>query len=283
MSLHSKERPTVNLTPARPARLLAAVALTTLLAVPAAARAQFATTNLQVLQGWYFYDPTVSSDVKGGAMSTITLNHFDAWRYGDNFAFVDLMQGQFTDGANSHLYAELHPRLFLNRLLGTKGKVLGIFKDAGLAGELNLGYGFQAWLAGLGADFALPFPGTVSLNVYYRYTALQLPTVPLRQYDDTWQVSPSWVIPFALGKVPFLFTGFVDVDGVKKTTDGRRGWELMAQPELLVDVLGLAGGPKNTILVGLEWYLHYHSANKELGAPSDLVSAPQIMAQWNLH
>jgi nucleoside-specific outer membrane channel protein Tsx len=263
-------------------RALLAAAVAALVLLPPAARAQFATTNVQVLQGWYFYDPSVAEDVKGGSMSTITLNHFDTWKYGDNFAFVDLMQGQFTDGANSHLYSELHPRLFVNRLLGTQGTVLGVFKDAGLAGEFNVGYGFQAWLGGLGVDFALPFPGTVSLNVYYRYTALQIPAIPLRQYNHTWQVSPSWVIPFSVGKVPLLFTGFVDVDGVK-AGKGWKGYELMAQPELLVDLVGLAGGPKDKILVGVEWYLHYHSANKSLGAPSNLISAPQAMVQWNLH
>jgi nucleoside-specific outer membrane channel protein Tsx len=264
-------------------RSLLAAALLALLALPAAARADFATTNVQVLQGWYFYDPTVQENVKGGAMSTVTLNHFDSWAYGDNFAFVDLYQGQFTDGTNSHLYSELHPRLFINRLLGTKGNVLGIFRDAGLAGELNIGYGFQAWLIGLGADFALPFPGTISLNVYYRYAALQIPALEVRQYLDTWQVSPSWVIPFSLGKLPFIFQGFVDVNGIRKVTDGKPGWELMAQPQLLVDVLGPFGGPKDRILVGIEWYLHYHSDNKNLGAPSNLISAPQAMVQWVLH
>jgi nucleoside-specific outer membrane channel protein Tsx len=266
----------------RTVRLSLLVIAAALLA-PAAARPDFATTNLQVLQGWYFYDPSLGSDVKGGSMNTITLNHFDTWKYGDNFFFADLMQGQFRDGTNSHIYSELHPRLFLNRLLGTQGKVLGVFRDAGLAGEFNVGNGFQAWLGGLGADFALPFPGTVTLNVYYRYTALQIPAFGIRQYNDTWQVSPSWVIPFTVAKIPFLFTGFVDIDGVKKTTDNKRGWELMAQPELLVDVLGPLGGPKDKILVGVEWYLHYHSDNKNLGAPSNLISAPQAMVQWNLH
>jgi nucleoside-specific outer membrane channel protein Tsx len=253
-----------------------------LLALPAAARAQYATTNAQVLQGWYFYDPTVQEDTKGGAMSTVTLNHFDSWKYGDNFAFVDLYLGQFRDGTNSHLYSELHPRLFINRLLGTKGNVLGIFRDAGLAGELNIGYGFQAWLAGLGGDFAVPF-GTLSLNVYYKYTALQIPALAVRQYNNTWQVSPSWVIPFSIREVPFLFQGFVDVNGVKKVTDDKQGLEVMAQPQLLVDVLGPFGGPKDKILVGIEWYLHYHSDNKNLGAPSNLISAPQVMVQWTLH
>ncbi|HET8539919.1 MAG TPA: ion channel protein Tsx [Anaeromyxobacter sp.] len=246
-----------------------------------AARADLATTNLQVLQGWYFYDPTVGSDMVGGEMNTVTLNHFSTWKHGDNFAFVDLMQGDARDGTKSHLYGELHPRLFLNRVLGTKGNVLGIFKDAGIAAELDLGHGFQAWLAGLGGDLAVKF-GVVGIAVYYRYTELQLPGVGPIQYDHTWQVSPYWTIPFEVGHVPFLFTGFVDVDGVKEA-DGSRGYEVMAQPQLLVDALALAGGPKDRILVGIEWYLHYHSGNERLGAPGNLVSAPQATIQWTLH
>ncbi len=272
----------MNLVPARLSRGLAALALAAPLALaPAAARAQFATTNLQLLDGWSFHAPSVAEDVKGGQMSTITLNHFSNWKYGDTFAFVDLMQGKFTDGVDSRLYSEIHPRLFLNRLLGAKGPVLGFLKDAGIATELNLGNGFQAWLAGLGGDIANPW-GTITLNVYYRYTALQVPAFGVRQYNHTWQVSPSWVLPFSLGKVPFLFTGFVDIDGVK-AGKGWKGYEVMAQPELLVDVLALAGGPKNVLLAGVEWYLHYHSANESLGAPSNLDSAPQALVQVNLH
>ncbi len=250
--------------------------------VPGAARANFATTNLQVLDGWYFYDPSVGEDVRGGQMSTVTLNHFDDWKYGDNFAFVDLYQGTFTDGVKSKLYSEIHPRLFLNRLLDKKGPVLGILKDAGLAGELNLGGGFQAYLLGVGGELVVPKGWQFGMNVYYRYTELQLPGVGPVQYNHTWQVSPFWTIPLATGKVPVLFTGFVDIDGVKKL-DGSKGVEVMAQPELLVDALALAGGPKGKLYVGVEWYLHYHASNKELGAPSDLISAPQAMIQWNLH
>lgn len=267
-------------TPIRLFRSVAALALAALI-LPSAARAEFATTNLQVLDGWYFYDPTVGSDVVGGRMSTVTLNHFSTWKHGDNFAFADLLQGSFRDGTDSHVYAEVHPRLFLNRLLGAKGKVLGIFKDAGLASELNLGNGFQAYLVGLGGDLAVPF-GVVSVNVFYRYAELQLPGVGPISYDHTWQVSPSWVIPFRAAKVPFLFTGFVDVNGTKEA-DGARGLEVMAQPQLLVDALALAGGPKGKLLAGVEWYLHYHSGNELLGAPSKLISAPQAMVQWTLH
>jgi nucleoside-specific outer membrane channel protein Tsx len=113
----------------------------------------------------------------------------------------------------------------------------------------------------------------VSLNLYYRYASVQIPGPDVR--DHTWQVSPSWVIPFKTGKVGWLFTGFVDVNGVQENKDV----EVMAQPELLVDVLALAGGPQNKVLAGIEWYLHYHPLN----VPDKLVSAPQALVQWNLH
>jgi nucleoside-specific outer membrane channel protein Tsx len=261
-------------------RTLTALALAAAL-LPSAARADFATTNLQAIDGWYFYDPTTGSDVVGGQMGTVTLNHFSAWKYGDVFGFVDLLQGSFRDGNDSHVYSEVHPRLFVNRMLGSQGKVLGIFKDAGFAGEVNFGNGFQAYLAGVGGDFAVGF-GTLSLNVYYRYDALQIPGFSVRNYNHTWQVSPSWVIPFQLADVGFLFTGFVDMNGVK-AGKGWKGYEVMAQPELLVDVVGLLGGPKNKFLAGVEWYLHYHPNNELLGAPNNLISAPQAMLQWNLH
>lgn len=270
----------MNLIAARLSRVLAPVALCLAL-VPAVARAQFATTNLQVLEGWYFYDPTTGSDVERGQMNTVTLNHFSTWKYGDTFAFVDLLQGDFRDGTKSHLYSEVHPRLFVNRLLGAKGKVLGIFKDAGIATELNLGNGFQVYLAGLGGDLAVGF-GTLSLNAYYRYDALQLAGIGEVSNNHTWQVSPSWVIPLPAGPLALLFTGFVDVNGVK-AGKGWKGVEVMAQPQLLVDVLALAGGPKGALLLGVEWYLHYHPNNDLLGAPSDLISAPQALVQWNLH
>jgi nucleoside-specific outer membrane channel protein Tsx len=262
----------------RRATLLATLALAL---APAAARAQFATTNLQLLDGWAFHDPSVGSDANDGKMATITLNHFSTWKYGDNFAFVDFTQApkEFTDGTKSHLYGEIHPRLFLNRLAGTQGTFLGILRDGGIATEVNYGQGFQAYLAGLGADFALPFPGTIALNVYYRYAELQVGS--FRDYNHTWQVSPWWVIPFQAG-VPWLFTGFVDINGVK-AGKGWKGHEVMTQPELLVDVLAIAGGPKNVFYAGIEWYLHYSPNNVALGAPKNTISAPQAMIQVNLH
>lgn len=258
----------------RLARTLPALALVLAFALaPSAAGAQFATTNLQLLHGWGFQDSLLGYDTGNEQLTTLTLNHFSTWKYGDNFAFVDLYRGDLPSETESTLYAEWHPRVFLNKLLGTKGNFLGVFKNFGPAFEVNQGPNFYAYMAGLGGDLALPIPGNVSVNAYYRYDSVQLLGPDIRNH--TWQVSPSWVIPFAVGPAGVVFTGFVDVSGSNDNEDV----DVLAEPELLVDVLGLAGGPKGALYAGIEWYLHYN----DLIVPDTLVSAPQVMVQWNLH
>lgn len=257
----------------RPGRAVLALAFSfALLLLPGAVQAQFATTNVQALQGWDFQDSLLGYDTPSGKMTTLTVNHFSTWKYGDNFAFVDLYRGEF-GGGESTVYAEWHPRIFVNRLLGMQGPVLGVFKDFGLAFEVNQGPGFYAYLAGVGGDLALPIPGVVGVNIFYRYDSVQIPGNDIRNH--TWQLSPYWTVNFAIAKANFVFAGFIDVSG----SQDNEKVDVMAQPQLLVDVLGLAGGPKGKLLAGVEWYLHYN----DLIAPDTLVSAPQAMLQWNLH
>lgn len=253
-------------------RALAAVALAALL-LPSAARAQLATTNLQALHGWGFQDSLLGLDTGNEQLTTLTVNHFSTWRYGDHLVFVDLYRGDLPEETESMVYAEWHPRLFINRLLGTKGNLLGVFREFGLAFEVNQGHNFYAYMAGVGGDLALPVPGTVSLNLFYRYDSAQLFGADVTNH--TWQVSPSWVIPFGVGPASLLFAGFVDVSGANDNEDV----DVLAQPQLLVDVLRLAGGPEGKLWAGLEWYLHYNEAI----VPDTLVSAPQAMVQWTLH
>lgn len=246
----------------RIARVLAALSLAALLA-PAAARAEFGTTNFQLLQGWNFdatkNDPNSTTD---GELTTVTINHFHTWAYGDNFFFVDMQRGQFggSTETGSGMYGEWHPRLFLNKLgLGGTGSVI---KNWGLAGEINQSAGFYAYLAGVGADFTIPGFQVAGLNLYYRYDNFAL---------HTWQVSPWWDVPFKIGPVSMVFNGFIDI-----TTNKDGDLDIMTQPELLVDVGAFAGSP-GKFHAGVEWYLH--SFTDFLGQ-GQTVSAPQLMVQW---
>jgi len=245
------------------ARLIAALSLAALLA-PGAARAEFGTTNLQLLQGWSFEkDANGTTDKK---LTTLTINHFSTWSHGDNFFFADLARGKLngSDTVTSGVYAEWHPRLFLNKLGLPTG---GVVKNWGLAGEVNQGGSFFAYLGGLGLDLAIPGFQVAGLNVFYRYDTLDLGTY--RAYNSTYQVSPFWDVPFKIGPTSWDFSGFLDLT----TNDGRL--DIMSQPELLLDVGAFAGAP-GKLHVGVEWYLHYFKTP----TGSETVSAPQLMIQW---
>ncbi len=224
----------------------------------------FSTTNVQVLQGWNFHDNLLGYDTQSGTMTTVTLNHFSTWAYGDNFAFFDLYRGDFKNQSaqgRSDLYAEWHPRLFLNKVFGMGS--LGFVRNWGLAGEINQARGFYAYMGGLGLDLDIPFFTVAGLNVYYRYDNFNQSTV---------QISPFWTVPFALGPVGLVFTGFVDV-----FWDANNNIDVMAQPELLLDV-GAFWGAKNRVHVGCEWYVHHYTFLGE----TKTVSAPQAMVQWTI-
>jgi len=278
----------------------AAVAL-----APAAAQAQtdvekefigFTTTNVQWLYGWNFNDNLLGYNPPTRAMMTITFNNFTEWKYGDSFFFADLYSANNLPGTcsspsgtgncgvnangpqngwNATLYAEWHPRVFINRILGQKGPFLGFIRNYGLAFEVNQGAGFQAYLAGLGMDFELPGYLNVGMNFYWRYSAV---TGGFTQYQNTWQFSPFWTLPFSTGPVPWLFTGFVDIF---ENPNGHI--DVMAQPELLLDVLGLAGGRHDRLYVGVEWYIHCYQNVYPFAGTQKTVSAPQLMVQWTIH
>jgi len=262
------------------------IVLASLLAAPAArADGGFSTTNVQFLYGWKFADPLYNAG--GGPMQTTTLNNFNAFGWGDSFFFVDLYRANFSKGQtgfppgrhdDAQIYAEWHPRVFLNQLLGWKSSGIPFVRNWGAAFEINQGSGvspgnFYAYLAGVGFDFDVPAGYVLGLNIYYRYD---------RFAYNQYQVSPFWTVPFAIGPVPFVFTGFVDVNGTTTGT-GTQAVEIWAQPELLVDVLAPFHGPKNKLYVGTEWFLHRGSA-AALGMPGlKNTSVPQIMAQWTMY
>ena len=271
--------------------LRACVAVALVAAAPAARAGGFSTTNVQLLQGYDFKDPLYYT---GGTMTTLTLNTFSTWEYGDSFFFADMYTGHFKNGFDpAHpperapigdanvgqnlfkLYAEWHPRLFVDQLLGQKEPLLGIIRHWGLEGEINVSQGFGAYLAGVGFDFNVPQGWVLGLNVYYRWDSTLSNVGGGKNESNQWQVSPFWTVPFALGPVPLLFTGFVDVNGSWDAAANKPFKEIWAQPQLLVDVLATFGGKPGRLYVGSEWWYHRH--------PVATSSVPQAMVQWTIY
>jgi nucleoside-specific outer membrane channel protein Tsx len=256
------------------------LALALMAAAPVAMAGGFSTTNLQALQGYSFDDKL--ENAKDGQKTTLTLNHFSTWEYGDSFLFVDMTRADNVDGGDvTGAYLEWHPRLFLNELLGQKEPLFGVIRNWGLAGEINqasgsIPGGFYAYLGGVGFDFVAPAGWVLGLNVMYRYDKFA---------NHQYQVSPYWTVPFALGKVPFLFTGFIDVNGTKafdaaNAFESSNKVEVWAQPQLLVDVLAPFGGKAGKLYAGVEYA--YHLGYAFGSTESETTSAPQAMIQWTV-
>jgi nucleoside-specific outer membrane channel protein Tsx len=243
----------------------------------------FTTTNVQLLWGGGFSDAQLGYYTKTQSMFTLTLNNYTQFKYGDSFSFVDMYQGEFispftglSDG-NAKIYAEWHPRILINKFIDPKAApAFGVIGNWGVAGEINVGNNFSAYLIGPSVDLFLPLNIYVGMAFYYRYSALWIaPGANGTIYTSTWQFSPYWTVPFQIGPLPFLFTGFLDM--YQYSTGGV---DVMFQPELMVDVLAPFGGKSNTIFAGIEWYLHSYVFD---GFSRHTVSAPQAMVQWNIH
>jgi hypothetical protein len=83
----------------------------------------FTTTNVQLLWGGGFSDAQLGYFTKTQSMTTLTLNNYTQFKYGDSFFFVDFYQGDFIDGSRQALrrVAPAHPRQQVHRPQGPPG------------------------------------------------------------------------------------------------------------------------------------------------------------------
>jgi hypothetical protein len=69
----------------------------------------------------------------------LTLQHANAWKYGDTFIFIDFLNDSKNDGFNdADLYGEAYFNFSLSKILDTKFGA-GPVKDVGILAGLNMG------------------------------------------------------------------------------------------------------------------------------------------------
>jgi len=221
----------------------------------AAGASQWETTNVQLLYGdGYLIVPPAKRTI-------ITVEHASGWTYGDNFFFFDLGEPFNTE---SYIYGEWHPRFSFGKIF--KGKAgFGFIKDTLIATELNIEYGWRAYLYGIGFDLEIPGFEFFALNVMVRDD---------RTIDDdsTWQISPSWNVPFKLARTQWEFRGFLDWSGA----EGEFGkYQVLTQPQLLLNLGSLHNRP-GSLWFGAEWQ---YWKNK-FGIEGETENLLQVMGKW---
>jgi len=127
--------------------------------------ADFSTSNVQILYSGHFKGNSYVYDTKDGKKTTLTVEHFREFGYGDVFWFADITKGSSFEGQGTLAYSEISPRVSLSKISG-KSLAFGFVKDVYLSGQYNAGKAYQAWLTGGGVELAVPFVPVFGVNVY---------------------------------------------------------------------------------------------------------------------
>lgn len=213
-------------------------------------------TNVQFLWGGQFKNPYAHTE---GTQSTITVEHANAWKYGDNFLFFDVTD---SEKDKTGIYGEISPRLSLGKITG-RDLSAPFVKDVLLASTVEVGQGFRNYLYGVGLSLNLPKFNFADLNVYVRNDP--------KQPGSTYQVTPCWQLPFTVGKADMIFEGFTDIAG----SEGNLGFNIDAQPRLLLD-LGKFWDAPGSVYFGTE-VIYWHN---KYGVKGVNEFAPQAMVKF---
>jgi len=211
--------------------------------------------NIQVLSGG-------SYELGPERRNSITIEHADGWAYGDNFAFIDIINRH---DVGTEYYGEFYPRLSWSKITGKQSSI-SLFKDYSLVGGINFGNlpksdPFKAYLLGLGIHFNIP---------KFDYFQIDVSAYKSENQDSTGvQISPVWSVPFQVGSFHFKFRGFADWQS-KKATGGASMF--LAQPQLLLDA-GQLFGHANQFYLGVE-YAYWHN---KFGIKGLTEKVPQAM------
>ena len=223
-------------------------------AQPLAQSQGFNAFNLQLLRG--------AGYEFGREKATITTGEWaNAWRYGDNFAFVDVTG---PGSGNSVTYAEWTPRLSLSGLSGRNFSV-GPIQDLFLAASVEFGEDFTNVLPGVGISLAVPGFNFVQVNGYLRdIHELQ---------GSTMQMTLAWNATFVTGRAHWEFGGFLDWSGAEgRAASGLYSHtNLLMQPQLMLDIGRFFDSP-DRLYAGIEWQ-YWHN---KFGVRGITESAPQL-------
>ncbi|WP_287815847.1 outer membrane protein OmpK, partial [Pseudomonas sp.] len=134
--------------------------------------------------------------VNPDTQQTVTFEHADSWKYGDNFLFVDniFYNGKKDSGVGRNtLYGEFSPRLSASKIFGQQVGY-GPVKDVLLAMTYEFGEGdVESYLIGPGFDLNIPGFDYFQLNFYDRIVDGD------RAGNNVWQITPVWSYTIPVG------------------------------------------------------------------------------------
>ncbi len=238
--------------------------------------ADWSSTNAQLLNGDDFLNPFSGEKYEN---TILTLEHASGWKYGDNFFFVDVINGD--GGPDTELYGEFNPRFSFGKMMDHKYE--GFIKDVLIATQWNFGKdggaNVSAYLIGVGVDLAVPKAAFFQVNVYQRMEHSTAGVVDTN--DDTWQLNIAGLFPFSIGSTRWSIGGFADYIGKTEAYIDdlklERESHLLFVPQILMDIGALADAPGR-----LEAGIEYSYWKNKFGIDGENERVVQLMLKWTL-
>ena len=205
---------------------------------------QWQTNSLTYLWGKNF-------QVNPSIQQTLTFEHADSWKYGDNFFFLDRIFYNGKEDGNvgpNTYYGEFTPRLSLGKIFDQKFE-FGPIKDVLLAMTYEFGEGdTEAYLIGPGFDLNVPGFDYFQLNFYQRFPEGS------RAGRGVWQITPVWSYTLPLGNSDVLIDGYMDwvVDN-DQNSRGTYHANLHFNPQVKYDLGKALNWGAKQLYVGIEY------------------------------
>lgn len=212
--------------------------------------------------------------------SILTIQNAQAWRWGDSFFFIDIIDDGGHDGFNEKdLYGEWYPTLSFSKISGTEFK-LGPIRDIALISGINFDADANVfkYLPGIRASWQVP--GFLFLNTditAFIDASSGVARGGAPRTSNSFMIDVNWARPFAIGGQSFAFAGHAEYIGSATNELGYpvSSW-ILAQPQLTWD-LGAVFGAAGHLLVGIE----YQYWRNKLGT-DEHDNVAQLLVTWRL-
>jgi nucleoside-specific outer membrane channel protein Tsx len=231
----------------------------------------------------YQYGKLDTPNFAGGGSSTthiLTFQHASGWAYGDNFLFVDYLNG---DESNNFNDGDLYGELYLNFSLGKitkKSFSLGPIRDVGIIFGLNAGHDAKVLKYLPGVRLSWNLPGFTFLNTDFTAyiddnAGLNKGGAPAENNSFLFDINGAYPIKF--GKHEFEIQGHMEYSGERRNELGFvvSDW-FLSQIQFRYDIGKLLIGKRNHIFAGIEWQIWLN----KLGDKKTDENAAQALVVW---
>jgi nucleoside-specific outer membrane channel protein Tsx len=261
--------------------------------------ADWSDTSLSYRYGTRFAEPFNNNDI---TKNIVNLSSASGYKYGKNFFSVDLLlssgadpsaPGSF-DGAHE-AYALYRHTLDLGKASGATmafGPVRGVGATVGfdVNSKADAGYNSKKRMLVAGPTLMFDVPGffDVSLLALWESNApsstFSRTSTPRYRYKTHPMLTAAWGIPFHVAGVALSFEGFANYIGTKGKNEfgGDTAVETNIDMQLMYDLSGAVGAPKNTFKLGLEYqYWNNKFGNSATNNPGARAKTPMVRLEYH--